>query len=470
MSERSDENREKTELERWPLRFREPEIPEDEPFENDELDRKKYADLLTQLLRRTETPLVLGLDSDWGTGKTTFAKMWQKQLELDGFKTLYFNAWETDYVAEPLVALVGELDIARKGKGDKQYNQVKKVAGEVLRKGVPVAIRLLTSGLIDIKNQDVEDALENLAEHAAKESIDSYLSQKTELKEFRKALTELLDEISDDKPLVFFIDELDRCRPTFAVELLERIKHLCEVEGIVFVLVMHREQLAHSVRGLYGGDFDAGAYLRRFLDLAYTLPAPEPERYGRFLVRNLDLRGSGFGDGSELIFLMDFLNFSLREQERCVARAWLAGRTLVGRTTQGHPLLPVLVALAEWRPQLFQEFVEEQKDADEILVELENRRPHRWRSSRDGAAWIEASLLLFESLRRGRNLGHGRENPTPRFEEYRAKQKEDPDWAGEIVGAYERIGEHQAFGGGLRVMNVLVSAVQVTRELREDSR
>lgn len=50
MSERDDAGREKNEIERWPLRFREPEIPEDEPFRNDALDRKKYADLLTQRL------------------------------------------------------------------------------------------------------------------------------------------------------------------------------------------------------------------------------------------------------------------------------------------------------------------------------------------------------------------------------------------------------------------------------------
>lgn len=105
-----DETSKAKQLGLWPLRPREIEVPAGDPFAKDVLERRPSAELLTQLVKRTETPLVLGIDSAWGTGKTTFVRIWKQHLENEGFKTLYFNAWETDYVAEPLIALVGELE------------------------------------------------------------------------------------------------------------------------------------------------------------------------------------------------------------------------------------------------------------------------------------------------------------------------------------------------------------------------
>nr|WP_279380268.1 P-loop NTPase fold protein [Sphingosinicella soli] len=67
---------------------------------------------------------------------------------------------------------------------------------------------------------------------------------------------------------------MDRCRPTYAVKLLEEIKHLFDVSGIVFILALHGEQLGHSVSGAYGAGFDGRAYLRRFIDREYRLAQP----------------------------------------------------------------------------------------------------------------------------------------------------------------------------------------------------
>ena len=54
------------------------------------------------------------------------------------------------------------------------------------------------------------------------------------------------------KKLVFLIDELDRCRPTYAVETIEKIKHLFSVPGIIWVLVMNKEQIESSIQKVYG--------------------------------------------------------------------------------------------------------------------------------------------------------------------------------------------------------------------------
>lgn len=87
---------------------------------------------------------------------------------------------------------------------------------------------------------------------------------------FKLALSKLTGDKAN--PLVVIIDELDRCRPDFAVRTLERIKHLFEVENVIFVLMLNRVQLCASIRGCYGADVDADGYLRKFLLFSLQLP------------------------------------------------------------------------------------------------------------------------------------------------------------------------------------------------------
>ncbi len=84
-------------------------------------------------------------------------------------------------------------------------------------------------------------------------------------------------------PLVVFVDELDRCRPDFAIKLIEVVKHLFDVPGVCFVVSTNMKQLSESVRAVYGGGFDAAHYLQRFFDLTYHLPPPDHYRYAMSL-------------------------------------------------------------------------------------------------------------------------------------------------------------------------------------------
>ena len=76
-----------------------------------------------------------------------------------------------------------------------------------------------------------------------------------------------------------FVDELDRCRPSYSVELLERIKHVFSVKGAVFILAVDRDQLLSSISGVYGSNIDAPRYIRKFIDWNFSLPNPSPFDY-----------------------------------------------------------------------------------------------------------------------------------------------------------------------------------------------
>lgn len=84
-------------------------------------------------------------------------------------------------------------------------------------------------------------------------------------------------------PLFIFVDELDRCRPSYAIEVLENIKHLFGVKGVFFVVATASEQLGHSIKSVYGNDFDSRGYLKRFFNQTYTLQEPDRLLYAEHL-------------------------------------------------------------------------------------------------------------------------------------------------------------------------------------------
>lgn len=264
-------------------------------FENDKLQRKESVGNLTELLKNIDSPVVLSVNAPWGSGKTTYLRMLHANLELETKKSIYFSAWETDFAADPLLAFLGEinLNIASFIGGDKKKNkaweQAKKAGAHILRRGVPIAVKLATVGLVDT-DKIVEDEASKLAEALSKDVIDNYSKSKFAIVEFKENIAKVLSvEGGGAEKLYIFIDELDRCRPTYAIELLERIKHLLDIEGLVFILALDKNQLAHSVKAVYGAEFDAVGYLKRFIDVEFSLPAADVEPYIGFLAEQFDL-------------------------------------------------------------------------------------------------------------------------------------------------------------------------------------
>ena len=249
------------------------EVPEDDPFANDSLGRKESVNVLTHLLSSIDGPCVLAVDAAWGEGKSTFLRMWSQHLRNMNFPVIEFNAWETDFSNEPFLALSTELTEGLKGysesKVKEKIDNTKKLAKDILRHTAPAAVRVLSSGILDI------DAM-------LKHRFSAYKESKDSINNFRESLEEMAAAISkskDEHPMIIVIDELDRCRPSYAVELLETAKHLFSVSGIIFVLAVNRSQLAHSIKALYGRDFDALGYLKRFLDIDFHLPSPERKQF-----------------------------------------------------------------------------------------------------------------------------------------------------------------------------------------------
>ena len=262
-----------------------PQDPQEDPFKNDLLDRKKSIDVLTNIVRSIDGPCTLAIDAPWGAGKTTFIRIWEQVLRNGGFPVVSFNAWETDFSNDPFVALSEELTRGLEAYGDDslrdKVGSLRKRASEVAVRAVPGIVRLVTAGILHI-DPLLEKEAGNILASFAKDRLAAHVEAQQSLQNFRTTLQDTANTLTENNnglPLVIVIDELDRCRPSYAVELLEIAKHLFSVDRIVFVLAVNRSELAHSVRALYGNSFDGPDYLKRFFDLDFMLPDPDRKAF-----------------------------------------------------------------------------------------------------------------------------------------------------------------------------------------------
>lgn len=264
------------------------------PFESCKLGREKYANVLTKIVDSYADGFVLAINNEWGTGKTTFVQMWRAHLKNNQFETLYFNAWENDFEDKPLSAILAELKelVTANNNSEEQFKKLASKASVFFKKLLPsIAIGIAKELKIaefyeEILKSSVEGSLEVL-----NNDIQDYSKKKNGLIEFKEQLKEYLNSLSNKKPIVFIIDELDRCRPDYAVKVLEQIKHFFSVDGIVFVLSIDKVQLGHAIRGVYGSEqIAADEYLRRFIDVEYSLPEPNTKEFCEYLYEYYDFR------------------------------------------------------------------------------------------------------------------------------------------------------------------------------------
>jgi len=344
-------------------------INPDNPFEHDKLNRKSSADLLTNLLTTTNGPFVLSLTSSYGRGKTTFIQMWRELLN-EKAPTLYFDAWSTDFSDDPLLSFIGEiqsqidshkLSFNDASKAKEVFDKVAKSGTKIVKTFTPLGVKLLTLGTLngveDLKDifdfdPSSDESIAGFLSKLSSDKLDEYKTQKEGLITFRENLEEFSASLRSDEhnlPLTIFVDELDRCKPTYTIELLETIKHIFSVPGVVFVLAIDREQLENSLRSVYGSDLDTNGYLARFIDLEYMLPIPDNDKLIEFLHESNEIqkiltdKSYSIDDSNQafvtILNLVNSLAIPIRLTEQCYVNLKIILSTLPIKNTSGISMI-----------------------------------------------------------------------------------------------------------------------------------
>lgn len=370
------------------------EIDENNIFKNDKLQRKDSIEDLSKLIISNTEPLVLSINASWGSGKTTFVKLWQTYLKKEGrVNSIYFSAWEDDFSKEPLISILGEMNsyIEKNFKANtpvpKGFKKALNLSGKILKKVVPTAIKGATAGLVDAP-QIVEDTISAISEESVKTLIENYSNDKNVLIEFKKAIEKVLNEMDKEKPFVIFIDELDRCRPLYSIELLERIKHVFGIKRLIFVLSIDKSQLSESIKSQYG-NINANSYLKRFIDLEYSLTNSNLDDFCDFLYLKFDLENLLESKGIEIERKINFhhlsvmkklaqiFNLSLRDMEQIFTKISIIFKTIEPKSYTSYFRIFVLFEmLKSYDSELYYDFINRKHSITRIkeIIQLDKFR------------------------------------------------------------------------------------------------
>lgn len=389
-------------------------VNDSNPFENDQLSRKSEVENLAELLINISTPIVLSVNAPWGYGKTTFLKMLHSTLKTRKQKAIYFSAWETDFASDPLLAFIGEINdkldsiIGSDKIKNEAWKKAKNASAYIIKKSIPSIIKLATYGAIDTE-EIFEDEASSLMENFSKDLIQTYSENKNAIFEFKKSIKSM---ISDDEKLYIFIDELDRCRPTYAIELLERIKHLLDIDGLVMILAMDKTQLSHSIKSIYGSGFEAIGYLRRFIDIEYNLSNKNIDNFieklyddfnfDSFFSKRMQYQSLAY-DKEHLINTFKLLakhkNLSLRETEQIFSKLNLVIRATEKNVYLFPALVVFLLIVKEFHSEIYNKYINESPGCDEIIKLLYEMIPQKIRLDSFECMLIEG-LLISPKLER----------------------------------------------------------------------
>ena len=240
----------------------------------DEYQRKPIAEKIIRLLESDTNVSPLVIDGNWGSGKTEFCKKLIRLIEDDAhnIKPIYVDAFKADHADEPLLTLMAAV---LKALPEPKREPLTKKAIPVIKFGIKTGLKagvswLLKQDTADLA-EDFEADLKQAGDEVVNHAVESLLADHVSVEEGIATLQKALGELATEKPIAIFIDELDRCRPDFSVNMLENIKHIFEVEGVQFVLIANFVQLRTSINHCYGNALDAQKYLDRFVSFRFNL-------------------------------------------------------------------------------------------------------------------------------------------------------------------------------------------------------
>ena len=359
------------------MRFKnnELEIPQENPFKNDALrDRGKAANILTEFINIVETPFVISLNAGWGQGKTTFLKMWEQHLINNDYKVMYFSAWESDYSDNVLTVILTELGHYIK-ENESELQKVEGIFKELVLSGGKLLSKTgsycLKKILPDTGKEIVDNSESLLKKITGDENVKNVLIQfKEKLEEFAEHLAICND---NKKPFVIIVDELDRCRPSYAIEFLEKIKHLFDVKNIIFVVGIDKKEVEKFIPAVYG-DINCNEYLQRFFDIEFNLPANFNDGYLDTLFKRFDINlnevirnDEAFNCRKVLADLFKMYDLTLREQNLCVSCLAFALNQVNEDKYLYSIILSFLIVLKIKKPELYMNFIEDKANVFDLM-------------------------------------------------------------------------------------------------------
>lgn len=253
----------------------------------DLLDREMFVEQVIKIIdlnSNNKKSIRFAINGGWGVGKSFVLDRIENRLEdmpseetgLNKYLVFHYNCWEYDYYEEPLVAIVASMLDTIDEKENLIPTETKaKIKGFL--KAVGSALLIKANEAIEKKTgfnpQEVIDVITDAKESSAEKIEEEHKYDSNFIfKATLKKLQETLKLLSEDKTIVFVVDELDRCLPEYSIKVLERLHHIFEKSSnIQVVLSIDKTQLEHTIKTIFGEETQTERYLSKFINFEIKL-------------------------------------------------------------------------------------------------------------------------------------------------------------------------------------------------------
>lgn len=411
--------------------------------QNDIFLRRDLANRITATFLQLEHGSVSVLDGRWGVGKTTFAKQWMIDLKTKNIAAIYFDAFANDYLESPFQAIAGAIIEAAMDAGRTNSPAYKDFLTKAAAVGKTVAstatkigIKAATFGLIGTSEidslSDIKDTIADSLGDFSHKQVEDLLEKQAKEKQNFSALKHSLENLpmllrpslpdgkSDHAPcLIFIIDELDRCRPDFALGILETLKHFFRTDYLHFVLVTNLAQIEGAVANRYGGGCSPREYLQKFYDFIVNMDVPY-EQHGptgiEIFVRNIVgelIPGNNHEIVDTLISVSKAYRLSLRQIQSLATNVAISFLAYQERELRINFLISFLGLFKTLRPDLYEQARRGALDVNEVANFL---RSVSWDNNTDIERVIEIfSYYSFQNIDENDDRWRGFGSQTRRY-------------------------------------------------------
>ena len=247
-----------------------------EKNEQDQLDVSRYIKALSKFILNSDTPITVGLQGEWGTGKTSMMCMIREELSKENVATSWVNTWEYSLfrgVKETTPAILNGLLFDLKETCGNDWPNNSDVENKIKKVGRFFG-NLINQAVVNQVGVDFKSAIEN-------NTSESILA-KAEIAEVKKDISDVINQLINDpknkyERVVFFVDDLDRINPTDAVEVLESLKNIFDLQNCIFVLAIDYDVVVKGLESKFGKKTDENEReFRSFFDKIIQVPFSMP--------------------------------------------------------------------------------------------------------------------------------------------------------------------------------------------------
>lgn len=307
----------------------------------DLLNREEFVENVIKIVNQLsdiKRGCCFAIEGGWGVGKTFVIEEIEEQLKVlqseetngDRYFVFHYNCWQHDYYEEPAVAIISAMLASIKGDEallSKDIDNTMKAGYELAKEKFKEIAELYIENRIGINLISLADGIKDKQEEMedAENEFDVMFNFSQTIEKVRKKL----QEIAEERTIVLFVDELDRCIPQYAIKVLERLHHIFyDLRNIIVVLAIDRNQLEHSVEEMFGkgqSSVDIEKYLKKFIDFSVVLDngvlnESYREKYkvyfDKFEMKNEE-------DSGEITNILSklFATIDIRRQEKLIEKA-----------------------------------------------------------------------------------------------------------------------------------------------------